>query len=57
MNTAARMEAYSSPGLINVDERSFDLAKNDTCIVFSARPLTHVKGKGDQKMFFVASAP
>ena len=57
VNTAARMEAYSSPGLINVDERSFDLAKNDTGIVFSARPLTHVKGKGNQKMFFVASAP
>jgi class 3 adenylate cyclase len=30
VNTAARMEAYSSPGLINVDERSFELAKNDT---------------------------
>ena len=57
VNTAARMEAYSSPGLINVDERSFELAKSDTCLVFDARPLTHVKGKGDQKMFFVASAP
>lgn len=57
VNTAARMEAYSSPGLINVDERSFELAKNDTGIVFDARPLTHVKGKGDQKMFFAASAP
>jgi class 3 adenylate cyclase len=57
VNTAARMEAYSSPGLINVDERSFELTKNDTGLVFDARPLTHVKGKGDQKMFFVASAP
>ena len=56
VNTAARMEAYSSPGLINVDERSFELAKSDTGFVFDPRPLTHVKGKGDQKMFFVASA-
>ena len=56
VNTAARMEAYSSPGLINVDERSFELTKNDTGLVFDARPLTHVKGKGDQKMYFVASA-
>ena len=57
VNTAARMEAYSSPGLINVDERSFELAKNDTDLVFDARPVTHVKGKGDQKMYFVATAP
>ena len=57
VNTAARMEAYSSPGLINVDERSFELAKNDTGLVFDARPVTHVKGKGDQKMYFVATAP
>ena len=57
VNTAARMEAYSSPGLINIDQQSFELAQYETGLVFEARPITHVKGKGDQKMFFVASAP
>ena len=57
VNTAARMEAYSSPGLINIDQQSFELAQYETGLVFEARPVTHVKGKGDQKMFFATSAP
>ena len=56
VNTAARMEAYSSPGLINIDQQSFELAQHDTGLVFEARPVTHVKGKGDQNMYFVAPA-
>ena len=56
VNTAARMEAYSSPGLINIDQQSYELAQYETGLVFEARPVTHVKGKGDQNMYFVASA-
>ena len=56
VNTAARMEAYSSPGLINIDQRSFDLAKNEPGLLFKPRPVTHVKGKGDQQMYFVEPA-
>lgn len=56
VNTAARMEAYSSPGLINIDQQSYELAQYETGLIFEARPVTHVKGKGDQKMYFVAPA-
>ena len=56
VNTAARMEAYSSPGLINIDQQSYELAQYETGLVFEARPVTHVKGKGDQNMYFVAPA-
>lgn len=56
VNTAARMEAYSSPGFINIDQRSFDLAKNEPGLLFKPRPVTHVKGKGDQQMYFVEPA-
>ena len=56
VNTAARMEAYSSPGLINIDQQSYELAQYETGLIFEARPVTPVKGKGDQKMYFVAPA-
>ena len=56
VNTAARMEAHSSPGFINIDQRSFDLAKNEPGLLFKPRPVTHVKGKGDQQMYFVEPA-
>lgn len=56
VNTAARMEAYSSPGLINIDEQTYLTTKNEPDLTLEARPLTHVKGKGDQNMYFVALA-
>lgn len=53
VNTAARMEAYSSPGCINVDVKTYQAVCNEPSFVFKARPLISVKGKGDQQMYFV----
>ena len=53
VNTAARMEAYSSPGCVNIDAKTYEAVCNEPSFIFKARPLTAVKGKGDQQMFFV----
>jgi class 3 adenylate cyclase len=53
VNTAARMEAYSSPGCVNIDAKTYEAVCNEPSFIFKARPLTAVKGKGDQQMYFV----
>jgi class 3 adenylate cyclase len=53
VNTAARMEAYSSSGCVNIDAKTYEAVCNEPSFIFKARPLTAVKGKGDQQMFFV----
>lgn len=56
VNTAARMEAYSSPGCVNIDAKTYEAVCNEPSFIFKARPLTAVKGKGDQQMYFVEDA-
>lgn len=53
VNTAARMEAYSSPECVNIDAKTYEAVCNEPSFIFKARPLTAVKGKGDQQMYFV----
>lgn len=53
VNTAARMEAYSSPGCVNIDAKTYEAVCNEPSFIFKSRPLTAVKGKGDQQMYFV----
>lgn len=56
VNTAARMEAYSSPECVNIDAKTYEAVCNEPSFIFKARPLTAVKGKGDQQMYFVEDA-
>ncbi len=56
VNTAARMESYSKPRFINIDEKTYlSLCKNPR-FHFTKRPVTFVKGKGDMQMYFVTEA-
>ena len=56
VNTAARMESYSEPQSINIDEKTYLALANAPDLTFIKRPTTFVKGKGDMQMYFVTSA-
>jgi len=51
VNTAARMEHHSEPGLINVSETTYNILKNK--YKFIERQPLEVKGKGLMKMYFL----
>ncbi|MDC0868255.1 adenylate/guanylate cyclase domain-containing protein [Paracoccaceae bacterium] len=56
VNTAARMESYSEPQSINVDQKTYLALADAPDLLFIKRPITFVKGKGDMQMYFVTSA-
>ncbi len=56
VNTAARMESYSEPQSINIDQKTYLALANAPDLTFIKRPITFVKGKGDMQMYFVTSA-
>ncbi len=51
INTASRMESHSTPMQINISESTWKLVKDK--FKFQERETIEVKGKGQQKMFFV----
>ena len=56
VNTAARMESYSEPQSINIDQKTYLALADAPDLLFIKRPVTFVKGKGDMQMYFVTSA-
>ena len=56
VNTAARMESYSEPQSINIDQKTYLALADAPDLLFIKRPSTFVKGKGDMQMYFVTSA-
>ena len=56
VNTAARMESYSEPQSINIDQKTYLALANALDLTFIKRPITFVKGKGDMQMYFVTRA-
>ena len=56
VNTAARMESYSKPQSINIDQKTYLALADAPDLLFIKRPVTFVKGKGDMQMYFVTSA-
>jgi len=56
VNTAARMESYSEPQSINIDQKTYLALANASDLTFIKRPITFVKGKGDMQMYFVTRA-
>ena len=56
VNTAARMESYSEPQSINIDQKTYLALADAPDLLFIKRPITFVKGKGDMQMYFVSSA-
>lgn len=56
VNTAARMESYSEPQSINIDQKTYLALANASDLTFIKRPITFVKGKGDMQMYFVTHA-
>ncbi|MDA8635163.1 adenylate/guanylate cyclase domain-containing protein [Rhodobacteraceae bacterium] len=56
VNTAARMESYSEPQSINIDQTTYLALADAPDLLFIKRPITSVKGKGDMQMYFVTSA-
>jgi class 3 adenylate cyclase len=56
VNTAARMESYSEPQSINIDQKTYLALADAPDLLFIKRPLIFVKGKGDMQMYFVTSA-
>ena len=56
VNTAARMESYSEPQSINIDQKTYLALADAPDLLFTKRPITFVKGKGDMQMYFVTSA-
>jgi class 3 adenylate cyclase len=56
VNTAARMESYSEPQSINIDQKTYLALANAPDLTFIKRPITFVKGKGDMQMYFVTRA-
>ena len=56
VNTAARMESYSEPQSINIDQKTYLALADALDLLFIKRPITFVKGKGDMQMYFVTSA-
>ena len=56
VNTAARMESYSEPQSINIDQKTYLALTDAPDLLFIKRPITFVKGKGDMQMYFVTSA-
>jgi len=56
VNTAARMESYSEPQSINIDQKTYLALANAPDLTFIKRPITFVKGKGDMQMYFVTHA-
>ena len=56
VNTAARMEHYSEPHSINIDENTYlSLCKNPK-FHFTKRSVIFVKGKGNMQMYFIREA-
>lgn len=56
VNTAARMESYSEPQSINIDEKTYLILCENPRFHFAKRPVTFVKGKGNMQMYFVTEA-
>ena len=56
VNTAARMESYSEPQSINIDQKTYLALADAPDLLFIKRPITFVKGKGDMQMYFVTRA-
>ena len=56
VNTAARMESYSEPQSINVDEKTYSSLCENPRFHFTKRPIAFVKGKGDMQMYFVTES-
>ena len=56
VNTAARMESYSEPQSINIDEKTYLILCENPSFQFIKRPVTFVKGKGNMQMYFVSKA-
>ena len=56
VNTAARMESYSEPQSINIDQKTYLALADAPDLLFIKRPITFVKGKCDMQMYFVTSA-
>ena len=56
VNTAARMESYSEPQSINIDQNTYLALADAPDLTFIKRPITFVKGKGDMQMYFVTRA-
>ena len=56
VNTAARMESYSEPHSINIDENTYLSLCGNTRIHFTKRSVIFVKGKGDMQMYFVTES-
>ena len=56
VNTAARMESYSEPQSINIDQNTYLALADAPDLIFIKRPITFVKGKGDMQMYFVTRA-
>ncbi|MDC0491016.1 adenylate/guanylate cyclase domain-containing protein [Paracoccaceae bacterium] len=56
VNTAARMESYSEPQSINIDQKTYLALADAPDLLFIKRPIIFVKGKGDMQMYFVTSA-
>ena len=56
VNTAARMERYSEPQAINIDQKTYMALADEPDLIFTKRPITFVKGKGDMQMYFVTGA-
>ena len=56
VNTAARMESYSEPQSINIDQKTYLALANAPDLTFIKRPITFARGKGEMHMYFVSRA-
>ncbi len=56
VNTASRMETAGEVGRVNISEATYRLIKDNQELVFMARGLKQVKGKGELAMYFVDKA-
>ena len=53
VNTAARMESYSEPQSVNIDENTYLSLCENPRFHFTKRSVIFVKGKGNMQMYFV----
>ncbi len=56
VNTASRMETTGEVGRVNISEATYRLIKDNQELIFRARGLIQVKGKGELAMYFVDKA-
>jgi class 3 adenylate cyclase len=56
VNTASRIESYSTAGKVNISQVTYEFIKDDPEFTFESRGNINVKGKGEINMYFVSLA-